>query len=126
LVDAIFTNQAAIQNSPAKAVSTTIQMTKFADDMDIDSYITTFERIATQNNWNRSIWAVRLQGQLPGKAAEAVSVIVPSECSDYDVVKSTLFRRFLITQESYRNRFRTTQKEANKSFVDYRKRLEQL
>ena len=76
-------------------------MTKFADDMDIHSYITTFERIATQNNWNRNTWAVRLQGQLTGKAAEAVSVIAPSDSSDYDVVKSTLFRRFRITPVSY-------------------------
>ena len=43
LVQAVQTNQSAIQNVSVTAQKTTIQIVKFTDGMDIDAYLTTFD-----------------------------------------------------------------------------------
>ncbi|KAK2724083.1 hypothetical protein QYM36_002434 [Artemia franciscana] len=94
LVQAVQTNQSAIQNASVTAENTTIQIVKFTDGMDIDAYLTTFERTTTQNNWSRATWAVKLQALLTGKSVEAAAIVPTAISSGYDLVKEAILRRF--------------------------------
>ena len=55
---------------------------------------------------------------MTGKAADAAAIVLTAYSSDYDLVKEAILRRFRVTSETYRQLFRTTQKEADQSFTD--------
>ena len=92
LVQALQTNQSAIQTAPVTSKITTKQTIKFTDGLNIDTYLTTFERTATQNNWSRRIQAVRLQALLTGKAEEPAKIVPTANSSDYNLVKEAILR----------------------------------
>ena len=62
--------------------------------MDFDTYLTAFERTATQNYWCLAVWAVRLQASLTGKLAEAAAIVPIADNLDYDLVKEAIQRIF--------------------------------
>jgi hypothetical protein len=88
------------------------------------TYLNIFECAAIQNQWDKSTWAVRLRGLLTVKAAEATPMLPPNQISDYDEVNRAILRSFGVTSEAYRVHFRSEQKEADQSFIDYGRRLE--
>ena len=52
-------------------------------------------------------WAFKLASQLVGKAQQAYAGLSVTDASDYDQLKSAILRWYDITEESYRQRFRT-------------------
>ncbi|KAK2718446.1 hypothetical protein QYM36_005683 [Artemia franciscana] len=122
----VHAGQAAIQNTTLTTGISLISIGKFSNEGDTDTYLNTFECATIQNQWDKLTWAVRLRGLSTGKAAEAISMLPPNQISYYNEVKREVLLSLGVTSEVYRVRFRSEQKEADQSFIDYGRRLERL
>ena len=86
---------------------------------DLDSYIQRFERFARVNNWNREDWAVSLSVLLTGKALDVYSRLSDEAATNYDQLKAALLRRYNLTEEGYRKKFRNCRPEENETAEQY-------
>ncbi|KAM9321203.1 uncharacterized protein PAF06_005766 [Gastrophryne carolinensis] len=85
---------------------------------DMDVYLRTFERTCRQFHLPRDQWARYLTPGLKGKALE-VFADLPMDCDgDYDKIKEALVKRYNLTLEVYRKRFRTVQRSHHDSYAD--------
>jgi hypothetical protein len=74
---------------------------------DIDSYLQRFERFAKHQRWERTEWATCLSALLTGAALDVYSRLGDEDAQDYDVLKKELLKRYDLTEEGYRNKFRS-------------------
>ena len=97
----------------------------FEDGKDnMDSYLQRFERYAISQNWKNDQWATYLSALLKGKALEVYSRLTPEAAMDYDVLKKALLKRFELTEEGFKKRFRTCRPEQGETFGQFIIRLE--
>ena len=82
-------------------------MEKLTEDDDIVAYFTTFERLMSAYEVKREHWVFKLAPNLVGKAQQAYAALSAVDASDYGKLKEAILQRFDITEESYRQRFRT-------------------
>ena len=73
---------------------------------DMDAYIERFERFATTQKWDKSTWAVSLSSLLTGKGLDVYTAMPVEQASDYDALKKAVLKRYQLTEEGYRNKFR--------------------
>ncbi|OCT98740.1 hypothetical protein XELAEV_18010972mg [Xenopus laevis] len=73
---------------------------------DIEAYLTTFERVALACMWPKEQWVIRLAPYLTGQVQMAYSNMEIHEAAQYDRVKEAILRRYNISEETYRQRFR--------------------
>jgi len=71
-----------------------VKLTKLTDSDDIESYLTTFERMMTAYNVPNSRWAFKLAPQLSGKAQKAYAAMESEQATDYAQVKEAILRRY--------------------------------
>ncbi|XP_071944659.1 uncharacterized protein [Antedon mediterranea] len=93
-----------------------VQIAKLSDSDDIENYLTTFERIANTYEWRKEHWVVKLIPHLTGKARAAYASLPVTESNQYDIVKKAILQRYDITEETYRQRFRSIKKK--KQLID--------
>ena len=103
-----------------------IKLTKLTDEDDIESYLTTFERIMAANEVSRERWSFQLAPQLTGKAQQAYAALPPGDAKSYDAVKEAILRRYDITEETYRQRFRKLRPSEGESPQELITRLKDL
>ncbi|KAG6922671.1 zinc finger protein 34 [Chelydra serpentina] len=84
----------------------TLQLPQLAPEDDIEAYLATFEQVADACQWPRGEWTGRLEPYLTGKAQLAYGSLDITETSDYGKVKATILRRYGISPETQRRRFR--------------------
>ena len=82
-------------------------MTPYAEDEDIEHYLTTFERIAVANQWPVESWALYIVPLLSGKARAAYVAMDILDTRDYAKVKQAILTKYEIDPEAYRHRFRS-------------------
>ena len=103
-----------------------VKIMKLTEEDDIEAYLTTFERLMRVHEVKEDRWAFRLAPHLSGKAQQAYAGMGTTEAGDYEKLKAAILKRYDITEESYRRRFRAArvkQGETNKELVT---RLEDL
>ena len=93
---------------------------------DIENYLTTFERVAQTYKWTKETWVVKLVPHLTGKAQAAYAAMSTEDSNSYDKVKEAILRRYDITEETYRQRFRALSKGSGESYRDMYVRLKDL
>ena len=103
-----------------------IKLTKLTDDDDIESYLTTFERIMAANEVSRERWSFQLARHLTGKAQQAYAALPPDEAKTYNTVKEAILRRYDINGETYRQRFRKLRPREGESPQELITRLKDL
>ena len=89
----------------------------------IEIYFEGFERWATVQKINKKDWHAHIQPLLTGKALEAFLRLPTNESTDYDLIKSTIMKRFNISPEEHRKMFRSSRKADNESHVEWLNRL---
>jgi len=92
------------------------KMPYFDEDKDfMDSYLNRFEQFATSQRWKPSTWALCLSALLRGRALDVYSMMAKDDVNDYEKLKSALLKRYQLTADGFRKRFRTSRPEAGES-----------
>ena len=102
------------------------RVVKLADRDDIEAYLTTFERLMSAYKIPKDRWIFKLAPQLSGKAQQAYAALTTEDALEYDGVKAAILRRYDITEETYRQRFREITKNVVESHRDVSIRLGDL
>ena len=88
----------------------------FVDDQDdLDAYLERFERYAMTQGWKAEDWATDLSALLSGKALGVYARLSNDEAKDYDKVKDALLKRYQLTEDGFRLKFREGQPESGES-----------
>lgn len=90
---------------------------------DLHAYLLRFERVAKTQKWPESHWAASLSMCLTGEALGVYSRLTPEECGDYSKVKAALLKRFRLTAEGFRGRFRNMKPEDGETGSQFVTRL---
>ena len=107
----------------SRAADGELRVVKLADRDDIEAYLTTFERLMSAYNIPKDRWIFKLAPQLSGKAQQAYAALTTEDALEYDGVKAAILRRYDITEETYRQRFREITKNVVESHRDVSIRL---
>ena len=73
---------------------------------DLDAYLLRFERFAQMRNWHRDDWAVNLSALLTGEALAVYTRMTAEEAMNYAKVKEALLKRYRLTEDGFRTKFR--------------------
>ena len=90
---------------------------------DLDSYLQRFERFARSNNWDESTWSTSLSALLTGKALDVYSRLSETAAVDYKQLKEALLKRYELTENGFRKRFRGGKPEDGESPEQFVTRL---
>ena len=91
---------------------------------DLDAYLQRFERFAATAKWEKTGWASKLSALLSGRALEVFSRLSEEAAQDYDRVKLALMKRYDLTEDGYRRKFRASKPEVDESPEQFIVRLE--
>ena len=92
----------------------------FDEDKDnMDSYLSRFERYAALQGWKIDQWSLHLSALLKGKALDVYSRLPTEDSLDYEKLKTALLKRFELTEEGFRKRFRAARPEKGETFIQY-------
>ena len=92
------------------------KLPSFSDGKDdMDSFLKRFERFATNAKWPKEEWATNLSALLQGKALDVYSRLSASEAQDYDKLCDGLLKRYQLTEEGFRQKFRTSKQETGET-----------
>ena len=111
----------------AKTIEPKVKIPKlppFSDGKDnMDSYLKRFERFATNAKWPKEEWATNLSTLLQGKALDVYSRLSSAEALDYDKLCDSLLKRYQLTEEGFRQKFRTSKQEVGETAGQFVVRL---
>lgn len=91
---------------------------------DLGLFLINFERTCTKLGLADSDWAQRLLSVLPGEAADVVARLDPDSAQDYFKVKESLLRKFRLSPEAFRVKFREATKRPEESYSEFAYRLQ--
>ena len=91
---------------------------------DLDAYLQRFERFANTAKWEKIGWASKLIALLSGRALEVYSRLSEEAALDYDRVKLALMKRYDLTEDGYRRKFRASRPEVDESPEQFIVRLD--
>jgi len=80
---------------------------------DMDSFLHRFEAYADSQGWSKGQRAVYLSALLKGKALEVYSRfrLPVKDAKDYEILKYALLQRFNLTEEGFKQKFKSTRAE---------------
>lgn len=93
------------------------------NDRDPEAFFVLFERVARAREWSDADCALMLQCVLTGRAQEAFSSMSLADSSDYKNIKSAVLRAYELVPEAYRQRFRSWEKRAGQTYVEFARDL---
>ena len=110
------TNQPKIPKLPA-----------FKEEVDdLDCYLHRFEKYAQVQGWHKDTWALNLSALLSGKALQVYTRLPSEDSQDYDKVHEALCKRFNLTEEGFRKKFRNSRPEKDENAQEFILRLQHL
>ena len=91
---------------------------------DLDAHLQRFERFATTAKWEKTGQASKLRALLSGRALEVYSRLSEEAAQDYNRVKLALMKRYDLTEDGYRRKFRASKPEVDESPEQFIVRLD--
>lgn len=92
------------------------------NEKDPDVFFSLFERVAQAEGWSDSDQILLLQCVLSGKAQETYASLSNDNLT-YKSVKTAVLKAYELVPEAYRQRFRTWEKRANQSHMEFAREL---
>jgi len=100
-------------------------MPYFDEERDfMDSYLGRFERFAETQKWKCEHWAMYLSALLKGRALDVYSRMPPEQAGDYDRLKDALLKRYLLSADGFKKRFRSAKPELGETPSQFLTRLD--
>eukprot|EP00731_Ephydatia_muelleri_P003365 Em0001g3365a len=103
-----------------------VQLVRLTEKDDIETYLTTFERVMEAYEIDKSRWAFKLAPYLSGKAQQAYASLSAEEAAQYESVKEAVFHRYDIKEETYRQRFRSMRKGPGETYREQASKLNDM
>ena len=103
-----------------------IRMVPPFQEQEVDKYFLHFEKVAKNCAWPKEHWTMLLQSVLTGKARDVYSELSPELSSEYDTVKELILKGYELVPEAYRQKFRSLDKNINRTYVQFAQEKEQL
>ncbi len=100
-------------------VSKALRLVPKFSELDLDSFFTNFEHVASTMSWPEDKLTILLGAQITGKAAIAYSNMEPIDKISYSKVKATILAAYEEVPESYRQHFRNLRKKDSESYVEF-------
>lgn len=94
-----------------------IQTYKVEQDMGL--YLVNFERACEKARFAQDSWPRRLLSVLPCEAAEVIARLSAEDADDYAKVKSSLLKRYRLSAEAFRQKFRNATKRSDASYAEF-------
>uniref|UniRef100_A0A6B0VBN8 Putative tick transposon n=1 Tax=Ixodes ricinus TaxID=34613 RepID=A0A6B0VBN8_IXORI len=94
-----------------------IQTYKVEQDMGL--YLVNFERACEKARFAQDSWPRRLLSVLPCEAAEVIARLSADDADDYAKVKSSLLKRYRLSAEAFRQKFRSATKRSDASYAEF-------
>lgn len=91
---------------------------------DMDAYLERFERYAKMNNWPEDKWATSLSTLLHGTALQVFYRMDLEDARDYKKLKTALLKRFQMTDEGFKDKFRSARPVTGESFSEFVTRIQ--
>ena len=114
-------------HSRVEHYSPRINMVPFDEQKDrIDTYLATFEKIVKANNIPVEHWTVNLSGLLQGGAKEEYNRLSDRESENFETVKAALLKRYRLTADAYRRKFKQVSKLNSETHAQYIRRVTDL
>ena len=98
-----------------------IKAPKLPSFVDVKDVLDAF---AETRKWQKTGWASKLSALLSGRALEVYSRLSEEAAKDYDKVKIALMKRYDLTEEGYRRKFRVSKPEVDESPEQFIVRLD--
>ena len=92
----------------------------------MDSYLSRFEKYATANEWNKSVWAAYLSALLKARALDVYDRLSVDDAADYEKLKEALLKNFDMTERGFRKKFRYERPEKSETFIQFSSRLSHI
>ena len=100
------------------------KMPYFDEDKDcMDSYLNRFERFAQVEGWKKESYAIYLSALLKGKALDVYSRLPSDQATDYDCLKSALLKRYQLSEDGLKRKFRTARADVGELPTQFITRL---
>jgi len=106
--------------SAERTTADPLKLTRLTEEDDIEAFLTTFERMMTAYRVDPARWAFKLAPQLTGRAQQAYAALPASEAGDYEQLKKSILRRYDISEETYRQRFRAAKKSEGGCYSEWK------
>lgn len=90
----------------------------------MDSYLNIFERYAMAVGWERDMWVTNLSALLSGKALDVFARMPIDDAMKYDELKSALLKRFELTEEGFKKRYRSCRPDKGETYGQFVVRLQ--
>jgi hypothetical protein len=90
---------------------------------DMDAYLFRFEKYAEMQGWSTDDWAIYLSALLKGKALDVYCRMPLDDASNYESLKKALLRRFELTEEGFKTKFRIAKPETGETPAQFIIRL---
>ena len=90
---------------------------------EMDSYLHRFEGYALAQSWNKDLWATHLSALLKGKVLDVYALLPFDQALDYDALKMTLLKRYELTEDGFKRKFRSCRPELGETFGQFSVRM---
>ncbi|XP_077544423.1 uncharacterized protein LOC144156323 [Haemaphysalis longicornis] len=90
---------------------------------DIGLFLVNFERTCERAQFSRDSWPQKLLTLLPGEASDVMARLPKEEAQDYQKVKSSFLRKYRLSAEGFRQKFREAEKARGESYSEFAYKL---
>ena len=90
---------------------------------EMDSYLHRFERCATAQCWEQEVWATHLRALLKGTALDVYAFLPSDKAPDYSELEKALLKRYELTEDGFKRKFRACRPEYGETFCQFTARL---
>lgn len=101
-------------------------LTRFAEGDHIESFLTTFDRSMAVYHVDESQWVAKLAPQLSRRAQQTYTPMSTADALVYAEVKKAILRRYNISEETYRQRFRSARRKESEPYIELATRTADL
>ena len=95
----------------------------FSEDKDEMEYLLRFERYATAQGWDKGTWATDLDVLLQGKTLDVYALMPKEDALDYDKLKCALLKRYELTEECFKRKYKKCRPESGETFQQFTTRM---
>ena len=100
------------------------KLPKFDENKDdMDAYLERFERFAESQGWSDKVWEISISPLLAGKGLQVYASMPPDQANDYPRLKTALLKRYQLTEEGFRRKFRESEPDRGENMYQYTARI---